>query len=181
MEVNERIKMRRKELGMSAEQVAEIMGVSPSTIYRYESKDIKNMSIDKVKPIAAALRTNPAWLMGWSDDVNPSKEKGMTVGSKVKPFVSNKGVRLVCRIDSNLYNKLADFADVNGRTLEDEIEMRLHESVELTWDDIDIKGRTKSEPPLTIAARGGDVMDTSQIDIEALKRGLKELDAEDNL
>lgn len=39
----------------------------------------------------------------------------------------------------------------------------------------------KQKAPLTIAARGGDVMDTSQIDIEALKRGLKKLDAEDNL
>lgn len=67
MEVNERIKQRRKQLGLSAEQVAERMEVSPSTVYRYESKDIKNMSIDKLGPIANALQTTPAYLMGWSD------------------------------------------------------------------------------------------------------------------
>ena len=35
MDVGKRIKDRRKELGLSAERVAEIMGVSPSTVYRY--------------------------------------------------------------------------------------------------------------------------------------------------
>ena len=68
MEVNDRIKFRRKQLGLSAEQVAARMDVSPSTVYRYESKDIKNMSIDKLEPIADALETTPQWLMGWTTD-----------------------------------------------------------------------------------------------------------------
>lgn len=33
MSVGERLKRRRKELGMSAEAVAEKLGVSPSTVY----------------------------------------------------------------------------------------------------------------------------------------------------
>ena len=70
MEVNDRIKQRRKQLGLSAEQVAEIMGVSPSTVYRYESNEIKNMRAEKLKPIADALKTTPEWLMGWSDTVS---------------------------------------------------------------------------------------------------------------
>ena len=40
MDIGERIKKRRKELGLSAEQIAEKLGVSPATIYRYESNDI---------------------------------------------------------------------------------------------------------------------------------------------
>lgn len=67
MGVGERIRKRRKELGMSAEQVADIMGVSPATIYRYESADIMNMRIDKLEPIASALHTSPAYLMGWEE------------------------------------------------------------------------------------------------------------------
>lgn len=68
MDVGKRIKDRRKELGLSAERVAEIMGVSPSTVYRYESQEIKGMSIEKIKPIAKALQTTPGYLMGWSED-----------------------------------------------------------------------------------------------------------------
>lgn len=48
MDIGERIKKRRKELGLSAEQIAEKLGVSPATIYRYESNDIMNMRIDKL-------------------------------------------------------------------------------------------------------------------------------------
>lgn len=68
MTVGERIKNRRKELGLSAEIVAERIGVSPATVYRYESADIMNMRIDKIAPIARALNTTPAYLMGWTDN-----------------------------------------------------------------------------------------------------------------
>lgn len=67
MSIGERIKGRRKEIGMSAEQIADKLGVSPATIYRYESNDIVNMRIDKLEPIAEALHTTPAYLMGWED------------------------------------------------------------------------------------------------------------------
>lgn len=67
MHVGDRIRNRRKELGLSAERVAELMGVSPATIYRYESSAIMNMGIDKLEPIAEVLQVHPAYLMGWSD------------------------------------------------------------------------------------------------------------------
>ncbi len=65
MSVGERMKARRKQLGMSAEQIAEQLNISPSTVYRYENGDIEKMGIDKLTPIAKALRTTPAYLMGW--------------------------------------------------------------------------------------------------------------------
>lgn len=67
-DVGKNIKKRRKQLGLSAEQVADKMGVSPATVYRYESNYIMNMGIDKLKKIAEALNTTPAALMGWEQD-----------------------------------------------------------------------------------------------------------------
>lgn len=67
MTIGERIKHRRKVLGLSAEEVAYKMGVSAATVYRYESSDILNMGIDKLELIARALSTTPAYLMGWED------------------------------------------------------------------------------------------------------------------
>ena len=52
MDIGERIKTRRKEIGLSAEQVADQLKVSPATIYRYESSDIANMRIDKLEPVS---------------------------------------------------------------------------------------------------------------------------------
>lgn len=65
MNIGERIKVRRKELGISAEQLADVLGVSPATIYRYESNYINSMKVDRIKPIAEALNTSVSYLMGW--------------------------------------------------------------------------------------------------------------------
>lgn len=66
-DVGMRIKQRRKELGYSAEKLAELVGVSPATIYRYENNEIRNMGAGKLRPIADALNTTPATLMGWDE------------------------------------------------------------------------------------------------------------------
>ena len=68
MNTVERIKQLRKEKGLSAEYIAEMIGVSPSTIYRYENNDIASMKIDKLKMIADLLGTSASDLLGWSDD-----------------------------------------------------------------------------------------------------------------
>ena len=64
MKVNEIIKKRRKELGLTLKDVAEKLGVSESLISRYESNDVKNMGIDKLIPLAEVLKTTPTYLMG---------------------------------------------------------------------------------------------------------------------
>ena len=68
MDIGEKIKECRKEIGMSAEELASIIGVSPSTIYRYENNDISNMGIDKLKAIASALHAYAYVLLGWEKD-----------------------------------------------------------------------------------------------------------------
>jgi transcriptional regulator with XRE-family HTH domain len=68
MNIGTRIKYRRKELKMSADKLAEILGKDRSTIYRYEKGDIENLPLDILEPIAQALGTTPAYLMGWEED-----------------------------------------------------------------------------------------------------------------
>lgn len=64
----ERIKKRRKELGISADELAEAIGKDRTTIFRYESGAIEKMPSDVLVPIAKALKTTPAHLMGWDDE-----------------------------------------------------------------------------------------------------------------
>ena len=68
MDTGRRIKARRKQLGMSAETLASMIGVSPTTIYRYENGDIERVDSTKLEPIANALKTTPAYLMGWETE-----------------------------------------------------------------------------------------------------------------
>ena len=89
MDIGERIKMRRKEIGLSAEQVADKLKVSPATIYRYESSDIANMRIDKLEPIAKVLKTTPAYLMGWEDE----KENNLDDSDPEESIVLNRAAK----------------------------------------------------------------------------------------
>jgi transcriptional regulator with XRE-family HTH domain len=68
MTIGERIKERRKELGMSVDELAEILGKNRATVYRYESDDIENLSITVLDPLAKALKTSPEHLMGWDEE-----------------------------------------------------------------------------------------------------------------
>lgn len=65
MRIGQRIKERRKELKMSADELAKRLGKDRSTIYRYEKGDIENLPLDILEPIAEALETTPQYLMGW--------------------------------------------------------------------------------------------------------------------
>ena len=68
MNINEKIKARREELGLSLEDVAKALGVNRSTILRYESEQIKKMPIDMIEPLARVLKCSPEYLMGWETD-----------------------------------------------------------------------------------------------------------------
>jgi transcriptional regulator with XRE-family HTH domain len=85
MKIGERIKQRRKELGMSADKLGEILGKDRSTIFRYEKGDIENLPLDILQPIAKALMTTPQYLMGWSDDkkTTPSDNLKLTEGEEL--------------------------------------------------------------------------------------------------
>ncbi len=65
MNIGYRIKQRRIELGISADDLAKRVGKSRATIYRYENGDIENMPTPALEPLARALQTTPAELMGW--------------------------------------------------------------------------------------------------------------------
>lgn len=59
-----RIKQRRKALGLSADLVAEEIGVSRATFYRYESPENSKIPTSVLKPLAEILKTSQDFLMG---------------------------------------------------------------------------------------------------------------------
>lgn len=63
MTIGKQIKKRRKELKMSADELARRLGKDRSTIYRYENGNIENIPIDMLFPITDALDTTPQELL----------------------------------------------------------------------------------------------------------------------
>lgn len=68
METGEKIRELRRRKDLSAEQLAEILGVAPSTIYRYENGDIEKMPYKVLIRIAKALGTDPLYLLGIEEE-----------------------------------------------------------------------------------------------------------------
>ena len=65
MTVGDRIRQRRRALGMSADELGEQIGKNRATIYRYEKGDIENVPTPIIKDLAEALQTSIEYLMGW--------------------------------------------------------------------------------------------------------------------
>lgn len=68
MIINERLKARRLELGLTMAEVAEIVGVSEATVSRWESGNIGNMKRDRIAAYAKALKVSPKYIMGMVED-----------------------------------------------------------------------------------------------------------------
>lgn len=73
MKVQDIIKHRRLELGLTLKDVAKVLGVAEATVSRYESGEIQNMGIDKIEALSRVLCCSPGYLMGWEDVPNPSQ------------------------------------------------------------------------------------------------------------
>lgn len=79
MTVGERIKDRRIELGLSVDDLAKRLNKNRATVYRYENSYIENMPVGILEPLAVALNTTPAYLMGWEDKKSACKVNHITV------------------------------------------------------------------------------------------------------
>lgn len=77
-QIGERIKQRRESLNISAEELAQEIGVHKATIHRYENGDFKSMKLPVIESIAHALRVNPSWLLGKSDRMEETKDTPLT-------------------------------------------------------------------------------------------------------
>lgn len=67
--VGKRIEQRRKELGLTLDDIAQEIGVARSTIQRYEKGTIERIKLPVLEAIARAISVNPAWLCGKTDNM----------------------------------------------------------------------------------------------------------------
>ena len=66
MTTGEKIRTRRKQLGMKVDELAAKVGKDRATIYRYENDEIK-MPASLLQPLADALGMTPNELMDWGE------------------------------------------------------------------------------------------------------------------
>lgn len=62
------LKSRRKELGLTLNDIAQQMNVSEATVQRWESGNIKSLRQGRVSKLAVILNVSPSTLMGWEGE-----------------------------------------------------------------------------------------------------------------
>ncbi len=104
MSVGERISQRRKELGLTVDEVAEKLDKNRATVYRYESDEIENLPITTLEPLAKILRVSPAYLMGWEKEKYQIKTKKVPILGEIaagEPILAYEDLRTYIEVDEN--------------------------------------------------------------------------------
>lgn len=68
MTKGERIKNLREMRGLSQVSLADRIGVSKQTLYKYENNIVTNIPSDKIEAIAEVTGSTPSYLMGWDEE-----------------------------------------------------------------------------------------------------------------
>lgn len=98
MTTGEKIRTRRKQLGMSVDELAQKVGKNRATIYRYESDAIE-MPASMLQPLANALNTSPDELMDWRlilQDISDHEKKMDKILAQLDDGISSEGSTYPC-------------------------------------------------------------------------------------
>ena len=85
MEISKLISDRRKELGLTLEEVGKIVGVSKSTVKKWEDGYISNMKRDKIALLAKALKLNPVVLITGEEE--PTSTSQLTEDEELQEYL----------------------------------------------------------------------------------------------
>lgn len=67
---------RRKELGLTQKEIADMVGVSEGTVSRWESGSIANMRRDRINLYAKALKVRPTFIMTGETEYDMDTDEG---------------------------------------------------------------------------------------------------------
>lgn len=111
-----RLRARRLELGMTAEELAEKIGKHRATVCRYETGEIDEIPAQTVEVLAAALATTPAWLLGWEKEMprsagtEPRRVLKGHLKHKDKISRTAEAVKGLCASKEMSYDEMVDAA-----------------------------------------------------------------------
>lgn len=109
MNIGERIREKRKALGISQVQLADELGISKQLLYKYEKQGLTNMPLDRVQQFAKALNCTPEYLMGWEDD--PNYQKGLAIGRAIASDETSIILEKIAQLSPEAKAELISFLD----------------------------------------------------------------------
>lgn len=80
---------RRKELGLTQEEVGRKIGVTKATVNRYEKGVVTKFTRSRIEQLAEALEVSPLWLLGF-DSIGQAQAEA--IYSSLGAFQEQKGI-----------------------------------------------------------------------------------------
>ena len=111
---NQALADRRKELGLTLEEVAKSVGVSKATVSRWESGEIDNMRRDRIAALAKVLRVSPLFIMGIEEEQPAS--------NTYSPTITPQDEREIEHDLEDMINSMASAAYESGNDEQEDIE-----------------------------------------------------------
>lgn len=75
MEIGDRIRERRKALGLTQTELAQRLGLTSKAAISTVENNKEDMTTERIRKYAAALNTTPQYLMGWVDRPDRPQEQ----------------------------------------------------------------------------------------------------------
>lgn len=108
MTKGERIRELRMSKNISQTELADMIGQSKQTVYKYETNIVTNIPSDVVERIAIALGTTPSYIFGWSEKSEPVKTDPL---SEFKLSAKQRELlEMLLTLDQETLGKTLDFA-----------------------------------------------------------------------
>lgn len=82
MTMGEKIKDRRKALGMTQQELAEKMGFKTRSHISLIEQGERNIPVNKIKKLAKILDISPEYLVGWRNTLESSSDSKVMVNNK---------------------------------------------------------------------------------------------------
>ena len=89
--IGTKLKTLRENKKLTLDEVAQKVGTTRQTLFKYENGIVTNIPSNKIEELARFYGVSPAYLMGWKDDnyIQDSSTHGTVVSSNASPTATN--------------------------------------------------------------------------------------------
>ncbi len=122
MNIGDRIKKRREELGMSQEELAKKVGYKSRSSVNKIEMDGRGLPQNKIVIFAKALETTPAFLMGW-EEMNDEDIGNTFANDNLFEIIDN--ISTLSPQEKNHFTNYLQLLDINRKKADDYVEQLL--------------------------------------------------------
>ena len=110
-DIGNRINSARNQRGMTLDEIAKAVGVTKSTIQRYEKGTIPRIKLPVIESIARVLNVDPNWLIGNTDVPGSAKVSCPASGEWILTYNEQKLIRNYRDLNQEGKEKLLDYSE----------------------------------------------------------------------